>query len=161
MMEDMKDAQMRDCSASKEAQSYRGGSMCEELKCTEHPHYGELIYNAQGLLVCHICGRAFKKLGAHIWNSHHILTRTYCEMYGLDLGKGLCSEEHRELLRENVMKHYDEVVGKNLIQGGVETRFCPGSEGRPKEKVSEQTRRRLVAHGSEYIKKNGRRKSKK
>lgn len=35
----------------------------EDMNPREHPHYGELIYTASGLLVCHICGKAFTKLG--------------------------------------------------------------------------------------------------
>lgn len=140
---------------------YSNGSMCKEMKCKEHPHYGELIYDARGLLVCHICGKSFKKLGAHIWGKHHILKRTYCEMYGLDVERGLCSEEHRELLRENVMKHYNESVVENLIQGGRKTRFEYGHTGRPKEKVSEQTRRRLAEQGMRSIAKNRKHNKKK
>lgn len=128
--------------------------MQKELKYTEHPHYGEIVYTANGLLVCHICGKAFIKLGGHVWAKHRILVRDYCKMYGLDVGKGLCSVEHKKVLREKLMKHYDEVVVDNLIEGGRSSRFKCGGIGRPKSMVSEQTRRRLSEKGRESLLKN-------
>lgn len=74
-------------------------------------------------------------------------------MYGLDVGKGLCSEEYKELLREYVRENYDKVVEENLIEKGKKTRFVYGDVGRPKDKVSEQSRRRLVMLGKETIRK--------
>lgn len=117
-----------------------------------HPHYGEVVYTSEGLLVCHICGKAFKKLGAHVWNTHKIRSREYKQMYGLDLCAGLCSEAHKKVLREHVIEHYDQVVGENLTKRGAGTRFRLGSAGRPKEMVSEQTRRRLHDLGERTIK---------
>lgn len=55
------------------------------LECPElHPHYGEIQYDVNGDPICHICGKSFPKLGAHIWNGHRIKTRDYFEICGID-----------------------------------------------------------------------------
>lgn len=113
-------------------------------KETEHPHFGEVVYDKQGNPVCHICGKGFKKLLTHVWQKHELSGNEYKETFGLEKKKGITSEETRELLRQRVKEHYDLVVIQNLIKGGVRSRFKYGDEGRTKDKVSEQTRRQLV-----------------
>lgn len=112
-----------------------------------HPHYGEIQYDVNGNPICHICGKSFPKLGAHIWNGHKMRTREYCQIFGLDTTHGICSKDFKEKMREHVYEHYDCVVSENLIKGGKKTRFIPGCEGRTKDKMSEQTRRALSELG--------------
>lgn len=118
------------------------------LECPElHPHYGEIQYDVNGDPICHICGKSFPKLGAHIWNGHHIKTRDYCEIFGLDVGKGICSKEYAQKMREYAYQHYDVVISNNLIKNGKHTRYKHGHEGRTRDKMSEQTKRALSALG--------------
>ena len=53
-------------------------------KITDHPNYGEVVVSPDGRLQCHICGRYFKKLGAHVVQKHFIETVAYKIMYGLN-----------------------------------------------------------------------------
>lgn len=110
----------------------------------EHRDYGHIIHTPDGRLVCHICGKAFVKLGSHIVQKHGMTSRQYKEMYGLDVGKGLITQEHREHLRGCVMRNYDIVIAQNLIEQGQTTRFVVGGQGRTRDMVSEQTRLRLI-----------------
>ena len=117
----------------------------------DHPHYGEVIKNPDGTLVCHICGKSFCKLGSHVYMSHHMTSREYKIMFGLDVLKGLITDEHRAILSDLNKKHFDLVVRENLIEGGRETRFKKNSPGRPKRMISEQTLRKLTAHGRKML----------
>ena len=113
-------------------------------KQEHHPHYGEVIHDKNGNVVCHICGKSYKKLLTHVWQTHGYTKQEYKLMFGLDQSKGLIADSTREKLQNAVAKHYDVVVKTNLIKHGSNTRFTEGHGGRTRDKVSEQTRRVLV-----------------
>lgn len=119
-----------------------------------HPRYGDIIYDENGMVVCHICGKSYNKLGAHTWNGHRLRAREYRKMFGLDVTKGICTQELKAVLQENVERNYGKVVQENLIAKGAKTRYKEGSEGRTIEKVSEQTARRLSELGKRTGPKN-------
>jgi AraC-like DNA-binding protein len=48
------------------------------------------------LVVCHLCGRSFRSVAAHL-ASHDWTKRRYCAAFGLELGQSLESEETRKL----------------------------------------------------------------
>ena len=118
---------------------------------TSHPNYGKVVKTADGRLVCHICGRPFRKLGAHVVQKHGITAWEYKVMFGLDVIRGLISDEHRQHLSDCVTRNYDVVVKQNLIECGAATRFSLHSKGRVKAVVSEQTRLRLIEQGKRTI----------
>jgi hypothetical protein len=74
-------------------------------------------------------------------------TREYCQIFGLNVGKGICSNEYAMKMREYAYQNYDVVISENLIKDGKRTRFRKGSEGRTREKMSEQTKRALSSLG--------------
>lgn len=113
----------------------------------KHPHYGEIQYDVNGDPVCHICGKSFPKLCAHIWNGHRIKAKDYKKTFGLDVKKGICSKEYIEKMSAYTQEHYQVVVKQNLIEKGKHSRFKAGSKGRTSDMVSEQTRRRLSELG--------------
>lgn len=53
------------------------------------PPKGEVHYDKEGNIICHICGRSFKKLAGHIKSKHHIDNDTYRELFGLNRTQGL------------------------------------------------------------------------
>ena len=117
----------------------------------DHPQHdlppaGEVVYDDMGRPICHICGRAFDKLLAHVKQRHGIDAATYKEIYGLDSGKGILSEKVRTTLHNNVMMNYDKVVVENLKVKGEGTRFKSGNTGRTKDKVRLQTKNKLIEH---------------
>lgn len=47
------------------------------------PRHGEITRDARGFVICHICGRAYKRLGSHIKESHDMTITEYKERFGL------------------------------------------------------------------------------
>ncbi len=47
------------------------------------PAKGTIAHDHRGYVVCHICGRAYKRLGSHIKESHGMTTAKYKETFGL------------------------------------------------------------------------------
>ena len=108
------------------------------------PNYGEVALSPDGKPICHICGKAYDKVLAHVWQIHEMSAYDYKLEFGLDVGKGIMSEESTELASTRLHENYDVVVVENLLEKGKSTRFTDGHKGRTKDLVSEQTRRRLV-----------------
>lgn len=105
-------------------------------------NYGKIIF-FDGNPVCHICGKSFKRLMTHVRQSHKISAREYKETFGLNVSKGIISEESRTKSQIAVEKNYGKVVEKNLIKKGEKTRYQNGDEGRTKDKLSHQELMRL------------------
>lgn len=114
----------------------------------EIPEYGEVTYNHEGKPICHICGKAYNKVLSHAYHIHEIRAREYKEEFGLDVIKGIMSEESTELASKRNEENRELVVKENLVKKGKETRFEIGNKGRTKDQVSEQTRRRLAEQGA-------------
>lgn len=114
---------------------------------TNHPDYGKVIKSTDGRIVCHICGKAYRKLGGHVVQKHGITSYQYKIMFGLETSHGLISDEHKQHLADCVMRNYERCVVQNLVKKGSKTRFAKGSAGRTKDVMSEQTRRKLVNQG--------------
>ena len=47
------------------------------------PAKGTIAHDHRGFVVCHICGRAYKRLGSHVKESHGMTTAEYKEAFGL------------------------------------------------------------------------------
>lgn len=103
--------------------------------------YGITEYNEEGLVKCEICGQFFKRPLTHVRQKHFLEEREYKQQFGFDLKKGICSKESSQLSREKVFDNYDKMI-KNLSKGE-KYRFKKGSNGRTKDKVSAQTKKRL------------------
>lgn len=106
--------------------------------------YGIIEYNEDGLPKCEICGKFFDRVISHVRQKHEMNEREYKKEFGFDLKKGICSKESSEKTRVRTLENYDKVIDLNLVTKGVKTRFRQGHEGRTRDKVSEQTRIRLI-----------------
>lgn len=58
--------------------------MCQKYKYHYIPPKGEIHYDCDGNIICHICGRSFKKLSVHIKTKHNMDNKTYKEIFGLN-----------------------------------------------------------------------------
>jgi hypothetical protein len=105
--------------------------------------YGIIEYNEEGLPKCEICGKYYNRVVSHVRQSHDMSAKDYKKEYGFDNKKGICSEKSANATRIKTMSNYDTVIAQNLLVGGKKSRFKQGSEGRTKDKVTEQTRIRL------------------
>lgn len=98
------------------------------------PHHGRIYevepnkqtYAPNGDPVCALCGRAYAKLGNHLWQAHQIDPITYLTNLNLPHNTRLTSVDFQEKMREYVRDNYDRVVEENLLQNGRNTRFVPG-----------------------------------
>lgn len=104
----------------------------------DHKDYGHVCYDKRGKPICHICGKAFDKPMSHVRQVHELSAKEYKIMFGLNIGKGILSEESRIKCQQSVKKHYDVVVTNNLIKHGKKTRFTKGHPGRTRNQISEQ-----------------------
>ena len=57
---------------------FRNGGTVNPL--AEH---GRIKHDATGKVICHICGRAYTRLGSHVKESHGITIEEYKEEFGL------------------------------------------------------------------------------
>ena len=64
---------------------------------------------------CLICHKNYKHLGSHLWHKHKVLAKDYKMEFGLPISLGLVSQEIRIKQQEANKRHYDKVVGQNLL----------------------------------------------
>jgi len=48
------------------------------------PDSGEITHDDRGFVVCHICGKAFEKLGQHLKDAHSVTVKEYTERFDID-----------------------------------------------------------------------------
>jgi hypothetical protein len=94
-------------------------------------------------LPCVVCGKYYIKPVAHAWQIHQVDAVQYKEYAGLDKGRGVIPEYHREILREHALKNRDKVINENLLIKGRKSRFTKGDERVGRYTRSPQTLERL------------------
>ena len=124
------------------------------------PGPGEIMFDSDGKVICHICGKSFNKVLAHVWQKHGLSAKEYKIKFGLNTTKGIVSESTREKCQKAVRDNFDKVVVNNLINKGTATRFTVGSEGRTKDNLSLQSYKALVKRAKDTNFINLRRKQK-
>lgn len=105
--------------------------------------YGKIEYDNIGNPICEICKQSFRRVLAHVRQTHSMSEREYKIEFGFDLGKGICSVESSELSKARVYENYDKCISKNLLTKGNKTRYNKNHKGRTKDMVSAQTKTRL------------------
>lgn len=99
---------------------------------------------------CLECKKYFVRPLAHVWQKHQISGRDYKLIHGLDLKKGITTEEDREKMREH---NITNSTIKNL-QNGAKYRFKKGDKVGSYQR-SQQTITRLKLHWQEVRKLGG------
>ena len=105
--------------------------------------------NQYGFIVCHECGKAFAKLQQHIWYSHKMTKKEYCDKWGIDHKTRLTTDNYNQKMRDYAYK-YD--MDKQLQEVGKNTRFKKGHNNNYER--SEMTKNRLKELGKNIINKN-------
>lgn len=100
---------------------------------------------------CEICGRHYKRVGRHVFNTHKMTAREYRKEYGFDVKKGQLLPEDRDIMREHTKSN--GTIG-NLKNGKVYW-FKKGDHRAGRYERSEQTLNRL----KEQIKRGRQRKT--
>lgn len=112
-------------------------------KIYDLPKFGEITYSEDGKPICHICGKCYNKLLAHVWQVHDLSEKEYKKKFGLELFNGIMSKSSKELASNRVWENADISIKGNLLEGGEKTRYKKGSEGRTRNKLCERTKIRL------------------
>ena len=94
-------------------------------------------------LQCQICGRWYKKVGSHIWQTHKMTAREYRKEYGFDVKRGQLTDVGRKVMHDHV---FSNGTVNNLKAGEVNW-FKKGQKGVGVYKRSEQTMNRLKEQG--------------
>ena len=87
------------------------------------PECGEIKYAPNGDPICHICGQAHRKLGNHIKFKHNISQNEYRDKFKLYRNTRLSNMEYQETMANYNNLYKDQVVIKNLIEKGKDTRI--------------------------------------
>lgn len=87
-----------------------------------HKDYSKVIKDDDGKLVCHICGKSFRSLSAHIWQSHNITVKQYKILFGISQRTALISDDVKEIKA----KYITGEVKEKLLKDGYKTRYTQG-----------------------------------
>ena len=95
------------------------------------PDKGTIAHDNRGYVVCHICGRAYKRLGSHIREWHKMTIADYKAEFEL------CNST--KTTEQNYSKHMHDLAYKydmpqQLIRAGVATRVKKGQKDMRKGK---------------------------
>ena len=84
------------------------------------PEYGRIKHDVNGKVICHICGRAFTRLGSHIKESHNMSIKEYKEKFGLCANARTTESNYSNTMRKLA---YDNNMDKQLLEVGKNTRI--------------------------------------
>ena len=87
------------------------------------PALGKIAYDHRGYVVCHICGRAYKRLGSHIKESHGMSIAEYKAKFELCNNAKTTERNYSEHMH-NLAYKYD--MPKRLQITGYPTRIKKG-----------------------------------
>ena len=91
---------------------FRKGGVVHEI-----PKKGRIEFDPEGKVICHICGRSYTKLGAHVKESHHMTISEYKEEFGLCTHSKTTERSYSSKMSQYALKYnMDEqlkIVGKD------------------------------------------------
>ena len=87
------------------------------------PEPGTITYDYRGYVVCHICGKAYKRLGTHAKQFHNMTIKEYKERFGL-CNNARTTEANYSRMMSNYAYQYN--MPEQLRITGADTRIKPG-----------------------------------
>lgn len=87
------------------------------------PPKGKIAYDHRGCVICHICGRAYKRLGSHIKESHGMSIAEYKEKFELCNNAKTTEKNYSEHMHKLAYKYE---MPKRLQETGKSTRIKKG-----------------------------------
>lgn len=87
------------------------------------PKPGVIAYDCRGNVICHICGRAYKRLGSHIKESHDMTISEYKEKFGLCANSKTTEHNYSQVMHQHAI---DNNMPQRLLVAGYNTRIKPG-----------------------------------
>ena len=119
----------KECGKIIEDKSYSG--MCQgcynyfRKGGTVHPlpEHGRIKHDTTGKVICHICGRAYTRLGSHVKESHDMTIEEYKEMFGLCKRAKTTECCYSQTMRNHAMNNN---MNERLLKAGQGTRIKKG-----------------------------------
>jgi len=87
------------------------------------PERGVIAHDDLGNVVCHICGRAYKRLGSHIKESHDMTIKEYKERFGLCECSKTTERNYSKMMSDYAYKNN---MPEQLQSSGFNTRIKVG-----------------------------------
>ena len=84
------------------------------------PPKGTIAYDSRGYVICHICGRAYKRLGSHVKESHKMTIAEYKEKFGLCNNSRTTEKSYSVQMSNYAIQNH---MGDQLRIVGVNTRI--------------------------------------
>lgn len=95
------------------------------------PSLGEIKYDSEGKVICHICGRSYTRLGSHIKESHGMTIEEYKEAFGLCRRTKTTESVYSSLMSKSALKNK---MDERLKVVGQATRIKKGENTMRKNK---------------------------
>lgn len=89
------------------------------------PEHGKIEHDVNGKVICHICGRAYTRLGSHIKESHDMTIAEYKKMFGLCSSTKTTEKNYSSMMQNYSYKYH---MDKQLLEAGKETRIKEGED---------------------------------
>lgn len=87
------------------------------------PKYGKIEYDVNGRVVCHICGRAFIRLGSHVQQRHNMTIKEYKKEFGLYANAKTTEDNYSKTMSRHA---YNNDMDKQVQEVGKNTRMKKG-----------------------------------
>ena len=87
------------------------------------PEHGRIKHDATGKVICHICGRAYTRLGSHVKESHSMTIEEYKEEFGLCKRAKTTECCYSQTMRNHAMNNN---MNERLLKAGQGTRIKKG-----------------------------------
>ena len=109
------------------------------------PEHGRIEHDINGKVVCHICGRAYTRLGSHVKESHNMTIDEYKEQFGLCRRTKTTERSYATMMRtyadNNGMKERLCEIGKGTRIKTGDTKLRKGKKIRLQEKLEKRDRK--------------------
>lgn len=87
------------------------------------PEKGRIQYDINGRVICHICGRAYTRLGSHVKESHDMTIEEYKEEFGLCKRSKTTESRYSKTMRNYAFANN---MDEQLTRTGLATRIKHG-----------------------------------
>lgn len=109
------------------------------------PERGRIAHDINGKVVCHICGRAYKRLGSHVRESHDMTIDEYKKEFGLCRRAKTTESNYSAMMRihadNNGMKERLRKVGESTRIKTGDTKLRKNKEVRLQEILEKKDRK--------------------
>lgn len=112
--------------------------MCKKHKLHYIPPNGEIHYDSEGNVICHVCGRSFKKLTEHIKFKHGMDKEAYKEKFELNRNCKLTGKNFIPNIMNDITEYSEKTRFKEGHKNSKKTRRLQSIKNRTGMKYKKQ-----------------------